>query len=209
MVNIKAGTATASTAPLKFTSGTNLTAVEAGAVEYDGTKWYATTGETGSSRSVLDNSYQYYVNSTSGAIGSAIADLFASAAFTMQAGGIYVIEWHSYLTKTTAGTLTFTVTTSQTPQSVTAGFCNAQSALTASNAVVAGATTTTAMPASASIATGAVVYIPVRAVVTANASTGGTVTLRVTNSAGTVTLGRGSHIIVRRLSGSTTVGAFA
>ena len=209
LVNIKAGTATASTAPLKFTSGTNLTAVEAGAVEYDGTKWYATTGETGSSRSVLDNSYQYYVNSTSGAIGSAIADLFASAAFTMQAGGIYVIEWHSYLTKTTAGTLTFTVTTSQTPQSVTAGFCNAQSALTASNAVVAGATTTTAMPASASIATGAVVYIPVRAVVTANASTGGTVTLRVTNSAGTVTLGRGSHIIVRRLSGSTTVGAFA
>jgi len=34
---LKAGTATASTAPLKFTSGTNLTATEAGVVEYDGT----------------------------------------------------------------------------------------------------------------------------------------------------------------------------
>lgn len=34
---LKAGTATAGTAPLKFTAGTNLTAPEAGAVEYDGT----------------------------------------------------------------------------------------------------------------------------------------------------------------------------
>lgn len=41
-VNIAAGTATASTAPLKFTSGTNLTAAEAGAVEYDGTNFYMT-----------------------------------------------------------------------------------------------------------------------------------------------------------------------
>ena len=38
---LKAGTATASTAPLKFTSGTILTAAEAGVVEYDGTVFYA------------------------------------------------------------------------------------------------------------------------------------------------------------------------
>ena len=38
---LKAGTATASTAPLKFTSGTNLTTAEAGVVEYDGTVFYA------------------------------------------------------------------------------------------------------------------------------------------------------------------------
>lgn len=38
--HLKAGTATASTAPLKFTSGTNLTTAEAGAVEYDGTVFY-------------------------------------------------------------------------------------------------------------------------------------------------------------------------
>lgn len=34
VLHLKAGTATASTAPLKFTSGTNLTAAEAGAVEF-------------------------------------------------------------------------------------------------------------------------------------------------------------------------------
>ncbi len=37
VLHLKAGTATANTAPLKLTSGTNLTAVEAGAFEYDGT----------------------------------------------------------------------------------------------------------------------------------------------------------------------------
>lgn len=37
-LHIGAGTASANTAPLKFTSGTNLTAAEAGAVEYDGKK---------------------------------------------------------------------------------------------------------------------------------------------------------------------------
>jgi len=42
-LHLGAGTATASTAPLKFTSGTNLTTPEAGVVEYDGTEFYATT----------------------------------------------------------------------------------------------------------------------------------------------------------------------
>jgi hypothetical protein len=40
------GTATASTAPLKFTSGTNLTTPEAGAVEYDGSYFYSTNSST-------------------------------------------------------------------------------------------------------------------------------------------------------------------
>ncbi|MGE3610778.1 MAG: tail fiber domain-containing protein [Bacteriovoracaceae bacterium] len=44
VVHLKAGTATASTAPLKFTSGTLLTTPENGAVEYDGTDYYATSG---------------------------------------------------------------------------------------------------------------------------------------------------------------------
>jgi len=40
-LTLKAGTATAGTAPLKFTSGTNLTTAEAGVLEYDGTVFYA------------------------------------------------------------------------------------------------------------------------------------------------------------------------
>jgi len=43
-LHLKAGTASANTAPLKFTSGTNLTTPEAGAMEYDGTNLYFTPG---------------------------------------------------------------------------------------------------------------------------------------------------------------------
>lgn len=45
-MHLAAGTATASTAPLKFTSGTNLTAVENGAVEYDGINYFVSSGGT-------------------------------------------------------------------------------------------------------------------------------------------------------------------
>ena len=45
-IHIKAGTATANTAPLKFTSGINLTTAEAGAVEYDGTNLFFTRAGT-------------------------------------------------------------------------------------------------------------------------------------------------------------------
>ena len=44
VLHLKAGTATANTAPLKFTSGTNLTTPENGALEYDGTNLYFTVG---------------------------------------------------------------------------------------------------------------------------------------------------------------------
>ena len=46
VLHLKAGTATASTAPLKFTSGTNLTTPENGTMEYDGTDLFFTTGGT-------------------------------------------------------------------------------------------------------------------------------------------------------------------
>lgn len=45
-IHLKAGTTTASTAPLKFTSGTNLTTPESGAVEFDGTNYFVTSGST-------------------------------------------------------------------------------------------------------------------------------------------------------------------
>jgi hypothetical protein len=43
-LHIKAGTATGGTAPLKINSGTVMSTPEDGAVEYNGTKWYATIG---------------------------------------------------------------------------------------------------------------------------------------------------------------------
>jgi hypothetical protein len=42
ILHLKAGTASAGTAPLKFSAGTNLTAAEAGAMEWDGTDLYIT-----------------------------------------------------------------------------------------------------------------------------------------------------------------------
>ena len=45
-LHIVGGTAVASTAPLKLTAGTNLTTPEAGAIEFDGTNLFFTTGST-------------------------------------------------------------------------------------------------------------------------------------------------------------------
>jgi hypothetical protein len=46
VLHLKAGTSTANTSPLKFNSGTNLTTVENGAVEYDGTDYFASAAST-------------------------------------------------------------------------------------------------------------------------------------------------------------------
>lgn len=46
VLHLKAGTASANTAPLKLTSGTNMTTAEDGAFEYDGTNLYFTVGST-------------------------------------------------------------------------------------------------------------------------------------------------------------------
>jgi hypothetical protein len=46
-LHLKAGTATASTAPLKLTAGTNLGTTEAGAIEFDGTHLYFTAANAG------------------------------------------------------------------------------------------------------------------------------------------------------------------
>ncbi|HOU95686.1 MAG TPA: hypothetical protein PLN06_03570 [Bacteroidales bacterium] len=51
ILHLAAGSATANTAPLKFTAGTNLTAAEAGTVEYDGKAFYGTSVDA--SRGVL------------------------------------------------------------------------------------------------------------------------------------------------------------
>ncbi len=51
VLHLKAGTASANTAPLKLTAGTNLTTPEAGAVEWDGTNLYIT--QSGGTRKTI------------------------------------------------------------------------------------------------------------------------------------------------------------
>lgn len=55
-VTIRAGVASAGGAPLKFTSGTNLTAPEAGAMEYNGTYLYFSPSTTRKTVAVYDDS---------------------------------------------------------------------------------------------------------------------------------------------------------
>ena len=43
-LHLKAGTATAGTAPIKLTAGTNMTTPENGTFEFDGTNLYFTVG---------------------------------------------------------------------------------------------------------------------------------------------------------------------
>ncbi|MEN6353202.1 MAG: hypothetical protein ABFD02_07090, partial [Bacteroidales bacterium] len=45
LLQLAAGTSSANTAPLKFTSGTSMSTPEAGAVEYDGTNFYGTASD--------------------------------------------------------------------------------------------------------------------------------------------------------------------
>lgn len=71
---LKAGTATAGTAPVKFTSGTNLTSPEAGAYEYDGSWWYGTTSTPTRKRFSMET------NAT--AIASTAIDWSAASTFT-------------------------------------------------------------------------------------------------------------------------------
>lgn len=60
-LHIAAGTASAGTSPLKFTSGTNLTTPEAGAMEYDGTSLYFSPSTTRRTV-VLDTATQTLTN---------------------------------------------------------------------------------------------------------------------------------------------------
>lgn len=77
VLQLKAGTATAGTAPLKFTTGTLLTTPENGSVEYDGADLYLTTG--GSRRKLASSS-------TTGDY-TGVGSITGSGALNVSAGG--------------------------------------------------------------------------------------------------------------------------
>lgn len=101
LLHLGAGTATANTAPLKLTSGTNLTTAEAGAIEYDGQLKYFTP--TGTSRALTQNSY-YYRKNTSTVLNStsttAQAIFGLTSGVTVAANTIYEVEIEFGLTTT-------------------------------------------------------------------------------------------------------------
>ena len=92
VLHLKAGTATASTAPLKLTSGTNLTTAEAGAIEYNGTVIYSTPSAS-SGRGLSPSTMLYRVGS-SGIVGSRVttAQSIFGAGLTVAANTVYQFE---------------------------------------------------------------------------------------------------------------------
>lgn len=117
---LAAGTATAGQEPLKFTSGTNLTTAEAGAVEYDGKVFYATS--VASSRQIIASPQVVVVGATPVSLSNSSTsaqNVFAAAndTLTLDAATTYFFEAFLYIstgttTHTTAfgfgGTATFT-----------------------------------------------------------------------------------------------------
>jgi hypothetical protein len=102
-LHLRAGTAAATTAPLKFTSGALLTNAENGAMEYDGSNYYLTVGTTRMAIPLAGGTASY--STVSAGAGSAAAPshsfssdtdtgIFSSAANTigLSAGGSKVFD---------------------------------------------------------------------------------------------------------------------
>lgn len=199
-LEIKAGTASA--VPVLLTAGTNKSTAVAGGVEYDGEVFYH-TNDTTSGRGYAPATQIFRLTANGTAIGPAINNFFgANSAIQLAAGAEYEIEAYCYFTKTTAGAVTITATTSlapvnlngvllQGPSGVGPGAVNQ---MTIINSTATGA----AFAASASLSTGANYLFQVRLIVEANASASN-LRINVTSGAGTVTPLRGSYYKVTRL----------
>lgn len=106
ILHIKAGTASASTAPLKFTSGTNLTTAEAGAMEYDGTNLFYTP--SGTTRKAISCYQLGRSTAQSAAVASVVAWTVGSS------DGTFLVAANVLIT--TATTHSFTVTCTYTDE---------------------------------------------------------------------------------------------
>ena len=131
IIDLAAGSASASHAPLKFTSGTNLTTPEAGAVEYDGTQLYFSPSTTRNMLAQISGSTALtagsvaFVGSTGGYLTQDNASLFfddtnnrlgildatPTAALTVGSGDLFQVNSSGAIAAATAitssGTITF------------------------------------------------------------------------------------------------------
>lgn len=210
-VTLSAGTA--SVAPLKFTSGTSLTSPVAGTFEFDGSTFFSTDDVT-DGRGYIPSVHFFRLTADGSAIGPGIANYFGATSGTALDNSIfYEVEAYLYFTKTTAGTVTFTMTFSNAPTNNNAhyvgtpvgGVGTTGTAQTA--ALVKSAATAGALPATGSLTTAVNHQYVIRSMFQANATTGGTLNLQITSSAGTVTPLTGSYYKVTRLPAANT-GAY-
>ncbi len=110
LLHIKAGTASANTAPLKFTSGTNLTTAEAGAVEYDGSNLYFTP--TGTIRKVIPTNVTGRSTAQTAAVATVVTQTVGSSDASYYVSANVLV--------TTSSAENFTVTVAYTDEGNTA-----------------------------------------------------------------------------------------
>lgn len=216
-----AGTATAGTAPLKFTSGTNLTSAEAGAVEYDGAVGYLTP-DTTIGRGFIPATSTFRLTTAGTAIGNTIANFFGTNSnIPLVANAFYEIDIYMLaLRGTSAGTATITLTNSAAPtlmfvdyeQSPLSGVAAPPGSTTAlTNINFRGTTTTTTAAYAFTTGTLAVsVNHYFRLKLLLNNGTGTSLKIQMTAGTGqnTMTPQAGSVWFARRLPGANT-GTFA
>lgn len=204
---------TTSLPPLQFTSGTNLSSAAAGAVEYDGTVFYSTPNTT-SGRGYTPSTHIFRLTANGSAIGSAIANFFGTnSAINLVGGGVYEIEAYCYFTKTTAGTVTVTITSSLAPANLSGviqtGSTGGGTTVNAANQIVLFNSTATgaAFGPTGSLTNNTNHVFQIRLIVEANASASN-LRINFTESAGTVTPLRNSYYKVTLLPVGNS-GSFA
>jgi len=214
VLTLAAGTATAATAPLKLTSGTNLTSAEAGVVEYDGSNFYLTS-DTTHGRNVSLSAQQFQLSTAGSAIGPASNNYFgATSAASLAASSTYDIEAYCYFLKTTAGTLTWAPTFSSAATVAHAIFDSTPitgfTTTNISGAMVTAQATQQTVGTMTFAATGSLttaVYHIAKFTIRATTNAACNFRLNVTNSAGTITPQAGSFYTVRRVVNNA--GTFA
>lgn len=143
-------------------------------------------------------------------IGPTIADFFGTnSSISLEASSVYQITAYCVFTKTTAGTIVWTMTASSAPTRMLGHFAGSPAtgigpaiAGIASSAVTGSqAATTAAFPATSSLTTAVNHVFQFRMEVQTNAATNWR--LQITNSAGTATPLAGSYYTVKKISAST------
>ena len=140
------------------------------------------------------------------AIGPAISNYFgANSAISLEAGSMYEITIHTFFLKTTASTLTWTLTASSAPTSVVARNISTPitgtSGVGIANTVTSLATAATAFPATGSLTTGVNHAFEFSVRVLTNLATN--LRLNATQVSGTITPRAGSYYTVKKISAST------
>jgi len=206
---IGAGTAAAGNAPMKFTSGTNLTTPEAGASEYDGAAWYDTPNAT-SQRAIRPGWHEFRLTVDGSQIGPTIADFFGSnSSISLPATSMWRLEAQLVFQKITDGTVTWTIVNSAANYTSFAAWLEIDSTTggtgfqTITRANIHSTTSASnAFPATASLTSSPTNHIYMLGA-TFQMNAAGNIRIRVTSSAGTVLPMPQSFYRIRRMPGNT------